>query len=85
MSVTYPLTPALCLAACWLDDAPARVTAPREQVVDLNRMRAGSAERFLYADRESADIAELARAVPDPPPMLQTSGLGRMSTSPRSR
>jgi hypothetical protein len=75
--VTFPLAPRLCLFACRVAEAPERMVAPRADVHELNRIRAASAERFLYSDRESTDVAELARMFPDPPPMIDTSGLGQ--------
>jgi hypothetical protein len=59
--VTLPLSPSRVLLAHWRADQASGYLCTREMVRKLNRMRAGYAERAIYADRCSDGLWRLAR------------------------
>ncbi len=58
--VTLPLSPSVALLMHWHPDMSDCIKANRETTRHLNRMRAGFAERCIYADRRSDGIWRLA-------------------------
>lgn len=58
--VTLPLSPSVALLMHWRSGLTDKFQADRETTRHLNRMRAGFAERCIYADRRSDGIWRLA-------------------------
>lgn len=58
--VTLPLSPSVALLMHWRPELTKSIQADRETTRHLNRMRAGFAERCIYADRRSDGIWRLA-------------------------
>ncbi|CAN5350051.1 hypothetical protein BH09PSE1_BH09PSE1_25100 [soil metagenome] len=58
--VTLPLSPSVALLMHWRSGLSASFQANRETTRNLNRMRAGYAERCVYADRRSDGLWRLA-------------------------
>ena len=72
--VSFPLSPAICWVGSWVPGAPERQLADPETVDDFNRLRVASAERFFFADRQDADIVDMARQHTDRPQMFERIG-----------
>jgi hypothetical protein len=66
--VSLPLSPTIC------SGAPVRQLGDPEAVDDFNRLRVARAERFVFADRQDANIAELVRQYPDRPEIIERIG-----------
>lgn len=58
--VTVPLSPSIALLMHWRPNMSVNIQADRETTRQLNRMRAGFAERCIYADRRSDGVWRLA-------------------------
>lgn len=76
VEVTFPLSPKVCWLGHWKKEEPKRIHADVEWVKQANRIRAASAERFLYSHVQSSGILRLAKKYADSQSVIQMDGPG---------
>jgi hypothetical protein len=74
--VSFPLSPHLLLLLSWNEPARECGALPRDHVHTLNKLRAATSDRYLYAHVHDKRLERLAAKFKDARPNMTTGGFG---------